>query len=128
MGTVINMPVNSHKDLAVWQKAMDLVVKIYSLTKQFPRDELYSLTNQIRRAAISIPSNIAEGKAKRSKRDFVNFIAIARGSAAELETQLLISQRLAYISVEQARPVLDDINEIGRMLSGLLSILEAAST
>ncbi|HUY68444.1 MAG TPA: four helix bundle protein [Alphaproteobacteria bacterium] len=128
MGTVINMPVNSHKDLAVWQKAMDLVVKIYSLTKQFPRDELYSLTNQIRRAAISIPSNIAEGKAKRSKRDFVNFIAIARGSAAELETQLLISQRLAYISVEQARPVLDDINEIGRMLSGLLSKLEAAST
>ena|SRR6185312_4254684 len=106
---------------------MDLVQNIYSVTKQFPKEETYSLTAQIRRAAVSIPSNIAEGKGKRSTKDFINFFTVARGSAAELETQLLISQRLGYASNEQLQSLLDDVNEIGRMLSGLLSKLEPAS-
>jgi four helix bundle protein len=110
MEKVIKLPVNSHRDLAVWQKARKLVVSVYSITKQFPREELYSLTSQIRRAAVSIPSNIAEGKARRSTKDFTRFITIARGSTAELETQLLISQDLGYLSEEQVQSLLDEIN------------------
>jgi four helix bundle protein len=128
MSNVVRLPSSSYKDLTVWQKAMTLVTNIYLLTKSFPKEEIYSLTNQMRRAAVSIPSNIAEGKAKRSKKDYVNFLCTARGSAAELETQLIISQNLAYASAEQIDPLVDDINEIGRMLSGLIAKLENPST
>ena len=118
------MKLQSYKDLEVWQKSVDLVVCIYALTKQFPKEEIYALTNQIRRAAVSIPSNIAEGRAKRSTRDFIRFINIAYGSAAELETQLFISEKLGYVSSEQLRPLFDDISRVGRMLNGMLSGLE----
>lgn len=91
------MQVRSYKDLIVWQKAMDLVELVYHLTKLFPKDEQYGLSNQLRRAAVSIPSNIAEGQARNSTAEFRNFLSIARGSLAELETQLLIAERLNYI-------------------------------
>jgi four helix bundle protein len=88
--------IQSHKDLIVWQKSMDLVEIIYVCTKDFPRDEIYGLTSQMRRSAISIPSNIAEGRRRTSKKDYNNFLAIALGSATELETQLEIAKRLGF--------------------------------
>ncbi len=103
---------------------MAMVTAIYSITKQLPKEELYGLTNQIRRAAVSIPSNIAEGKSRRSTKDYVRFILMARGSTAELETQLLICKNLDYVSEDQLRPVFDEITQIGRMLSGLATALE----
>jgi len=88
------MQVKSYKDLIVWQKAMDLVEMVYQVTRSFPKDELYGLTNQLRRAAVSVPSNIAEGQAHNSTAEFRNFLSIAHGSLAEVETQLLIAERL----------------------------------
>ena len=117
--------VYGHKNLDVWQKAMSLVTSVYLLTKQFPKEELYSLTNQIRRAAVSIPSNIAEGRSRQSVRDFMRFVVMARGSIAELETQLLIGQNLGYVGNEELQPLLRDTDDVGRMLSGLLASLEA---
>jgi four helix bundle protein len=90
--------VNCYKDLIVWQKAMDLTEMVYQATKAFPREELYGLTNQVRRAAVSIPSNIAEGQARQSTAEFRNFLSLARGSLAEVETQLMIAQRLGYLT------------------------------
>jgi len=114
----------SHQDLEVWQKSMDLVTKIYEVTKQFPKEELYGLTSQIRRAAISIPSNIAEGRSRRGTKDYIRFIVIARGSLAELETQILISKNLAYISDEILQPLYEDVNRLARMVNGLISKLD----
>src|SRR3989344_4786346 len=84
----------SYKDLIVWQKGVDLSVLVYELTEQFPRDERYALTSQMRRAVVSIPSNIAEGRCRSTKKDFCNFLHIALGSAAELETQIEIARRI----------------------------------
>jgi four helix bundle protein len=113
------MTVRSYKDLEVWQLSMSLVTDIYSLTKSFPKEELYSLTNQLRRAAVSVPSNIAEGRSKSSTRDFMRFVDIAYGSVAEIETQLLISQNLGYTTTNQIQELLDRTAHIGRMLNGL---------
>lgn len=113
-----------YESLEVWQKAMALVTNVYVLTNKFPNQELHALTNQIRRAAVSIPSNIAEGKSRRSTKDFIRFVLIARGSTAELETQLRISQNLSYVAPEQLNPVLNDAREVGRMLSGFITKLE----
>jgi four helix bundle protein len=110
----------THKDLAVWQKAVDLVTDVYAITKEFPRDELYGLASQIRRASVSIPSNIAEGAARQTKKEFQQFIYIALGSLAELETQLIIAVRLSYCEKKQADVILLKLDEIRRMLSGLL--------
>jgi four helix bundle protein len=118
------MAVQSFKDLEVWQIARKLVSTIYVLTKPFPKEEIYGLTSQIRRAAISIPSNIAEGRAKRSTGDYIRFLNIAYGSCAELETQLLIAQDLDYCSERDAELVLTMIYQINRMLSGLITSLE----
>lgn len=117
------MSVQSYKDLIVWQKAIDLVGVVYQLTKAFPREELYGLTNQLRRAAISIPSNIAEGHARSSTSEFLRFLSIARGSLAEVETQLIIAQRLGYLSVDQLSPILSLQVEINKMLNGLMAKL-----
>jgi four helix bundle protein len=103
---------------------MDLVTSVYSLTKKFPREELYTLTSQIRRAAISIPSNIAEGQSKRTTRDFIRFVNIAYGSMAELETQLMIGERLGYVSSDELKSHFEHIQNIERMLNGLLAGLE----
>jgi len=101
---------------------MDLVEDLYKITKDFPKEELYSLTSQLRRSVISIPSNIAEGAARNSKKEFIQFLHIALGSTAELETQLLISERLGYL--KESSEYLNKLNEIKKMLLGLLSFLK----
>ena len=107
------------KNLVVWQKAMKLVREVYSLTKSFPADERYALTDQIRRAVVSIPSNIAEGSGRSSNADYGHFLAIARGSLYETMTQLQVAVDLGYIS--EITPDLDTlINEVGRMLTSML--------
>ena len=110
----------SYRDLNAWQKSMQLVEDVYRMTKAFPRDELYGLTAQIRRSAISIPSNIAEGKGRHSDREFSQFLRHARRSILELETQLLIGQRLKYVDDSAAEQLMKQTAEIGRMLNGLL--------
>lgn len=112
-----------YKNLEVWRKAMAVVKAVYVMTQKFPKEELYGLTNQMRRAAVSVPSNIAEGKSRFSNKEFARFLLIARGSVAELETQVLISQDLSYAPTEQIETLLQDIAEVGRMLSGLVSSL-----
>ena len=108
------------KDLIVWQKSMDLVLEIYRLTRLLPQEERYALSDQLRRAAVSIPSNIAEGQARIHTKEFANFLSIAKGSSAELETQLLICSRLNYLSDEQIEISVNLINEVGKMLNAML--------
>ena len=110
----------NHKELLVWQKAMQLVVDVYNLIRLLPKEEKYGLSDQMRRAAISIPSNIAEGNARSSQKDMVHFLYIAQGSRAELETQLELCELIGYISKDRLEPVLMQTQEIGRMLSGLI--------
>ena len=117
------MAVNSYEELMVWQKSVDLVVRIYEITKMLPRAEFYGLTDQIRRAAVSIPSNIAEGQQRQSSKEFLNFLSIAKGSLGELKTQLIICDRLGYLNAHQTEPLLDECDVIGRMLSGLMKSL-----
>ena len=114
-----------YKDLIAWRKAMDLVGAVYDATDAFPKRETYSLTDQIRRAAVSIPSNIAEGQAHYSNREFLHFLRHSRGSLAELETQILIAQRRNYLSESLAAAVLRQSDELGRILSGLITSLKA---
>jgi len=115
---------SSYRDLIVWKKSMTLTQEIYRLTKLLPKDELFSLTNQMRRAAVSIPSNIAEGQDRNSKKEFLNFLAIARGSRAELETQLQICVRVGYLNDTDITEVMQLLNEVGKMLSSLISKLK----
>jgi four helix bundle protein len=111
------------KDLIAWQKAMDLVEHIYRLTEAFPSRENYGLTNQFRRAAVSVASNIAEGQARYSKREFQHFLRVARGSLAEIETQVLIARRLGYVGQETCDQCVGEIEELGRIVAGLISSL-----
>ena len=111
--------VRSYKDLLVWQKGVELVKQIYILTSQFPADERFGLTTQMRRAAVSIPSNIAEGQARRTTPEFIQFISHAEGSAAELDTQLLISVELGYCQQVIAERSLSLILELRKMLNAL---------
>ena len=115
------MQVRSYKDLIVWQKAMDLVEMVYQVTKSFPKEELYGLTSQVRRAAISIPSNIAEGHARNSTAEYKNFLSIARGSLAEVETQLLIARRLGYINAEKLDQLISLQMEVNKMTNALIN-------
>ena len=112
--------VNSYRDLQVWQRAMELVAEIYRVTKLLPKTELYTLSDQMRRAAISIPSNIAEGQARNSTKEFTNFLSIAKGSNAELQTQCLICIQLSYISGNEMQAALALSDEIGKMLNVLI--------
>jgi four helix bundle protein len=107
----------------VWQKAVDLVEETYKATSCFPRDERYSLTDQIRRASVSVPSNIAEGQGRLSRREFRHFLGQARGSLLELETQLLIAQRLGYLAPERLDQLMDRSGEVSRMLHRLLQVI-----
>ncbi len=111
----------SFRDLLVWQKAMAMVTDVYRATKGFPKEERYGLTSQIRRAAVSIPSNIAEGQARPTRGEFIQFLGHAKGSLAELETQLLIAENLDYL--QSPHPLFDQVTEISKMLSGLFSSL-----
>jgi four helix bundle protein len=113
------------RDLLVWQRAMDLTQLVYGLTEAFPRSELYGLTSQMRRSAVSIPSNIAEGAGRSTKRDFAHFIVIARGSNYELETQILIAERLGYINQQLCETAAKQSADTGRLLKGLLAHLKS---
>lgn len=119
--------VKSYKDLIVWQKSMDLVEHVYRATRAFPREERYGLSSQVRRAAVSVPSNIAEGQARSSPAEFRNFLSIARGSLAEVETQLLIATRLSYISMQDLQQTMELHTEISKMLPALMASLKVAS-
>jgi four helix bundle protein len=103
---------------------MNLVQLVYDITKTYPKEEIYALTNQTRRAAISIPSNIAEGQGRRSKNDFLNCLGIAYGSLCELETQLILGQRLGYLNPDETTRVLEVAAEVGRLINGLCRSLE----
>lgn len=118
---MLNKP---HKKLDVWKKAVDLVQQIYDLTKTFPKNEDYSLTSQMRRAAISVPSNIAEGAARQTKKEFMQFLHMAQGSLSELDTQIEIAKRLGYFSEDQSKKPFEIMQDIDMMLSGLIKSLK----
>ena len=111
--------VRTHRDLDVWKKSIDLVTLIYKYTADYPKDEMYGLTSQIRRCAVSIPSNIAEGSARTTRKDFSHFLAIALGSVAELETQLIISKNLNYLPETVLNELMPELISIRRMTLGL---------
>lgn len=117
------VPVRSYRDLVAWQKAMDLAELVYSATKAFPKDELYGLTSQLRRAAVSVPSNIAEGQGRNTTRDFRNHLSIAYGSLQEVETQSLLSHRLGFLPRENLQTILEMTSEVARLINGLSSSL-----
>ena len=114
----------SYQDLAVWKRAMKLTKEVYQVTRNFPADERFGLTNQIRRAAVSIPSNLAEGHARAGAAEFARFISISMGSVAELETQLMLARELEYGDPEALEKTLQDLNEIGKMLRGLAKAIQ----
>ena len=114
------------KDLRVWNEGMDLVCLIYSLTKLLPKEELYSLSDQMRRAAVSIPSNIAEGNSHPSAKERIRYLNIAMGSASELETQLILCARIGYLSEEQISKAVDDCERIARMLSSFADTISSS--
>jgi four helix bundle protein len=114
-----------HKNLEVWKRSLEFVTKIYHETSVFPADEKFGLIAQMRRAAISIPSNIAEGAARNSRKEFINFLHIAQGSASELETQLLICRNLDFYTQSQANLLLSELEEISRMIIGLQKTLRS---
>ena len=114
----------SFRDLRVWQKAMDLVEKAYSLTQKFPREETYGLCSQIRRAVVSIPSNIAEGHTRHHIKEYLHHISIAQASLAEVETQLEIAVRLKYLSPNQLDLMLADMSSLGKQLYALRNALQ----
>ena len=115
--------IKSHRDLIAWQKAMNLTETIYQLTRSFPKEEVYGLTSQIRRCAVSIPANIAEGQGRRSKKEFQQFLGHARGSLLELDTHLELALRFNYIDFELYQTILPQIQEVGRILNGLMRSL-----
>ena len=117
------MSQSGYKDLIAWQKAMELVTAIYDVTEGFPPHEQFGLVSQLRRAVVSVPSNIAEGKAHYSNRDFVRFLRHARGSLAEIETQILIAQRRQYLPATTTTKLSQELDELGRILSGLINSL-----
>ena len=114
------MPWKSYKELIVWQKSMALTKEIYVLTEKLPKSELYGLFSQLRRAAVSVPSNIAEGHGRRTTKDFSHFLSVANGSCMEIETQLLLCVQLNMLKEEDISPVLAELNEISRMLTSLI--------
>src|SRR5450631_1567154 len=117
----------SYRDLIAWQKAMDFVMDVYRTSKAFPREEVYGLASQLRRSAVGIPTNIAEGQARYSANDFFYFLGRARGALVEVETQLMIAQNLGYIAPEEAQHVLDKAAELGKILNGLIASIRPAA-
>ena len=111
--------IKDFKDLILWQRAMDLVVEVYNLVKRIPKEELFALSDQIRRAVISIPSNIAEGQGRNSSKEFIHFLSIAKGSKAELETQLLLCVRINYLTESEIEKAMSLIEKVGKMLNSL---------
>ncbi len=120
----MSFPPQSHRDLKVWQISLDLTETLYRLSGDWPKNEQYGLVSQIRRAAVSVPANVAEGAGRRSTGEFIQFVGIARGSLAEVETLLIIARRLGYVEEPVCRQLLEDIYELGRMTTGLIQSLE----
>lgn len=114
---------NSYKELTVYQKAIDFSVYVYEVTNGFPKSELYGLTSQIRRCAVSIPSNIAEGQRHGHRNEYIQFLRIAFGSGAELETQLLIASKIGYLNKNEYGDAVEKLDEIMKMLNKLISVL-----
>ena len=113
----------SYRDLLVWQRALELAVRIYRLSEKFPKSEIYGLTSQVRRAAVSVPSNIAEGYGRGSRKEYLQFLSVAQGSLKELETQIILAQRLSYASEKDAEVTLSASETVGKMLGGLMRSL-----
>ena len=122
------MKTSDYKELQVWQKAMDLVVEIYKISKLLPKEETYGISDQIRRAAVSIPSNIAEGQSRNSAKEFIQFLSIARSSLAELETQLLICTKVNMLSEDNIAEAQNITTEVGKMIKGLMNKLNSQLT
>jgi four helix bundle protein len=114
----------SYRNLIAWKKGIDLVTEIYRVTQHFPREELYGRSNQLRRAAISVPSNIADGQARFSPKEFHHFLATARGSLVEIETQIIIAEKLNYLQPEACHSILEQTAELGRILNGLIASIK----
>lgn len=115
--------IESYQDLVVWQRAMQMTVSVYQLTRQLPKDEMFGLTSQMRRAAVSVASNIAEGYGRNSAGEYRQFLGMARGSNLELQTQILLCPRLGYCSSEQSKEAFSLSTEVGKMLNSLLTKL-----
>ncbi|OGP72030.1 MAG: four helix bundle protein [Deltaproteobacteria bacterium RBG_13_58_19] len=118
----------SFRDLVAWQKAMDLVTEVYRVSQGFPKEEVYGLTGQMRRAAVSVPSNLAEGQGKASTGEFQQFLGHAKGSLAELVTQIIIARNLRYLEDQKAEALLQLTAEVGKLINGLVSSLKLKKT
>ena len=118
-------PKHNFKNIKVWQKSVDLAVKVYHITKEFPSEEKYGMTSQMRRASVSIPSNIAEGTAKSTSKSFVNSLDISLGESYELETQAIIANLVGLLDKEQFTSLESDISEVQRMINGFISTVES---
>jgi len=117
-------PIRRYQDLRVWQLSMDLVVEIYRASETFPKRETYGLSAQCRRAAVSLPSNIAEGHGRKHLGDYLHHLSIANGSLMELETQILIAGRMGFVQPEERASLLQQTSDVGRMLAGLIAALK----
>ncbi len=117
--------VRPHHKLDVWRKSLDLVKQVYEVTSLFPSDEKFGLASQMRRAAVSIPSNVAEGAALNSHKQFIHFLHTAQGSAAELETQIFISQELGFLTERMSKELLEKLETISKMISGIQRSLKS---
>jgi len=117
----MNAKLRTHKDLDAWRRGLDLVEVVYKVTKAFPQEELYGLTNQLRRAVVSVPSNIAEGAARGSQKEFIQFLHIALGSLSEVETQLVIAKRLGYL--DSLDSIEEQIQTVRKLILGLIRYL-----
>ena len=122
------MAVQNYRQLIAWQKAMELVKLVYEMSDKFPREELFGLTLQIRKAVVSVPSNVAEGQGRRTTKDFLRHLSIAYGSLMETETQNLIAEMRKYITAEESMRVMDKTAEVGRLINGLSKSLEQKLT
>ena len=118
------MAVLDYRELEVWQKAMDLVKMVYRHTAGFPREEMFGLTNQLRRASVSIPSNVAEGQGRRTTKEFLYHLSVARGSILEVQTQVEIARRLLYLTEDQGKELDQQIIMVIRLLNGLMNALD----
>ncbi len=114
----------SHHNLDAWKKSVDFVVMIYKMTESFPKEEKFGLTSQIRRASVSIPANIAEGAARKSDKEFLQFLFISQGSASEVETEIIIAYRLGFLSESNYESLNKSLDDIGRMITGLSNHLK----
>ena len=113
-----------HRELGVWKKAIDFVIEVYTITSEFPKSEVYGLTSQLRRASVSIPSNLAEGAGRKGNKEFMQFLNIAQGSISELDTQLELAYRLEYINKQDYSNLINRLTEISKMLYGLAKALK----